>query len=147
MTASIIDGKTFAADLRSKVAGHVAALAADHGIVPGLAVVLVGEDPASQVYVGAKGKMTAEVGMRSFTHRLPADVEQIELLKLIRDMNGDEAVHGILVQLPLPDHIDTGMGVGPLSIRKRMWTGFISRMWGCWGRAKRRWCLARLWVV
>jgi len=118
MTASIIDGKTFAADLRSKVAGHVAALAADHGIVPGLAVVLVGEDPASQVYVGAKGKMTAEVGMRSFTHRLPADVEQIELLKLIRDMNGDEAVHGILVQLPLPDHIDTGMVLASIDPQK-----------------------------
>ncbi len=118
MTASIIDGKAFAAKLRATVAGQVAALAADHGIVPGLAVVLVGEDPASQVYVGAKGRMTAEVAMQSFTYRLPADVEQIELLKVIWDLNGKEDVHGILVQLPLPDHIDTAAVLGSIDPEK-----------------------------
>jgi len=106
MTAQIIDGKAFAARVREKVAGHVARLKEEHGIVPGLAVVLVGEDPASQVYVRSKGKQTVEVGMNSFEHKLDADASQKELLGLIERLNNDPAVHGILVQLPLPGHID-----------------------------------------
>ena len=106
MTARLIDGKAFAADVRRKVAAQVARLKAEHGITPGLAVVLVGEDPASQVYVRSKGKMTVEVGMNSFEHRLPAETEEATLLALLDDLNADPAVHGILVQLPLPDHMD-----------------------------------------
>jgi len=106
MTAQIIDGKAFAARVREKVAGHVARQKDEHGIVPGLAVVLVGEDPASQVYVRSKGKQTVEVGMNSFEHKLDADASQKELLGLIERLNNDPAVHGILVQLPLPGHID-----------------------------------------
>jgi methylenetetrahydrofolate dehydrogenase (NADP+)/methenyltetrahydrofolate cyclohydrolase len=118
MTASIIDGKAFAAELRGKVAGHVARLAADHGIIPGLAVVLVGEDPASQVYVGSKGKMTVEVGMRSFTHRLAADTDEATLLALIQDLNSDPQVHGILVQLPLPAHLDSDLVINAIDPAK-----------------------------
>ena len=106
MTAEIIDGKAFAARLRGEVAGHVAALTRDHGITPGLAVVLVGEDPASQVYVRNKHRQTLEAGMESFEHRLPAETPEAELLDLVARLNADGAVHGILVQLPLPDHID-----------------------------------------
>lgn len=104
--ASIIDGKGFAATVRQKVAGHVATLRADHGITPGLAVVLVGEDPASQVYVRNKGIQTREAGMNSWEHRLAAEVSQADLLALIAALNADPAVHGILVQLPLPGHMD-----------------------------------------
>ncbi len=106
MSARIIDGKAFAADLRGQVAGHVARLRAEHDITPGLAVVLVGEDPASQVYVRSKGRMTVEVGMNSFEHKLPAGTPEADLLALIERLNRDRAVHGILVQLPLPAHID-----------------------------------------
>ncbi len=106
MTAKIIDGKAFAADVRARVAEQVAALKSDHAITPGLAVVLVGEDPASQVYVRSKGKMTVEVGMHSFEHKLDADTPEAELLALIERLNKDAQVHGILVQLPLPGHID-----------------------------------------
>jgi methylenetetrahydrofolate dehydrogenase (NADP+) / methenyltetrahydrofolate cyclohydrolase len=105
--ARIIDGKAFAAGLRARVAAAAAALKASHGVVPGLAVVLVGEDAASQVYVGAKEKATKEAGMTSFDHRLPADTPEADLLALIGRLNADDAVHGILVQLPLPGHIDT----------------------------------------
>jgi methylenetetrahydrofolate dehydrogenase (NADP+)/methenyltetrahydrofolate cyclohydrolase len=118
MTASIIDGKAFAAELCGKVAGHVARLAADHGVVPGLAVVLVGEDPASQVYVGSKGKMTVEVGMRSFTHRLAADTDEARLLGLIQTLNNDPEVHGILVQLPLPAHLDSDLVINAIDPAK-----------------------------
>jgi len=107
MTARIIDGKAIAADLRVKVAEEVKRLTADHGLTPGLAVVLAGNDPASEAYVGSKAKMTVAAGMRSFEHRLPADVSQDELLKLVRQLNADPAVHGILVQLPLPKQIDS----------------------------------------
>ncbi|REC58941.1 bifunctional methylenetetrahydrofolate dehydrogenase/methenyltetrahydrofolate cyclohydrolase FolD [Rhodosalinus sediminis] len=106
MTAEIIDGKAFAARLRGEVAEQVAVLKRDHGITPGLAVVLVGEDPASQVYVRNKHKQTLEAGMESFEHRLPAETPEAELLDLVGRLNADPAVHGILVQLPLPDHID-----------------------------------------
>ncbi|MGS4944003.1 bifunctional methylenetetrahydrofolate dehydrogenase/methenyltetrahydrofolate cyclohydrolase FolD [Meridianimarinicoccus sp. RP-17] len=106
MSAHILDGKAFAATVRGRVADHVARLRADHGITPGLAVVLVGEDAASQVYVRNKGRQTAEAGMESFTHRLPADTVQADLLALIDRLNQDDAVHGILVQLPLPAHMN-----------------------------------------
>ena len=106
MTAALIDGKAVAAALRARVMAAVRGLADDHGIVPGLAVVLVGDDPASEVYIGAKKKMSAETGMRSIDHRLPASTSQAELLALIARLNGDRDVHGILVQLPLPPQID-----------------------------------------
>ncbi len=118
MAATIIDGKAFAATVREKVAGHVARLEADHGIMPGLAVVLVGEDPASQVYVRSKGKMTREVGMKSVEHKLPATVEQQALLELIDSLNNDPEIHGILVQLPLPDHLDEQRVVNSVSPAK-----------------------------
>jgi len=118
MTASIIDGKAFAAGLRDKVAGHVAGLVADHGLVPGLAVVLVGEDPASEVYVRSKGKMTVEVGMRSFEHRLPADTDEATLLGLVHQLNNDPQVHGILVQLPLPSHLDSDLVINSIDPAK-----------------------------
>ena len=105
MTAQIIDGKAVAADLRASIAGEVAALG-DAGVKPGLAVVLVGEDPASQVYVRSKAKQTVEVGMASFEHRLAADTSQARLLALIAELNADPAVDGVLVQLPLPPQID-----------------------------------------
>lgn len=104
--AAIIDGKAFAAGLRERVGAAVATLNTAHGKVPGLAVVLVGEDPASEVYVRNKGKQTAECGMRSIEHKLSAETDQDTLLKLIADLNADDGVDGILVQLPLPDHVD-----------------------------------------
>ncbi|MBY0429788.1 MAG: bifunctional methylenetetrahydrofolate dehydrogenase/methenyltetrahydrofolate cyclohydrolase FolD [Rhodospirillales bacterium] len=104
--ARIIDGKAYAAGLVEKVAAEVAALKHEHGTVPGLAVVLVGEDPASQVYVRNKVKQTTATGMNSIEHRLSAATGESELLALIERLNADPAVHGILVQLPLPKHID-----------------------------------------
>ena len=105
--ARLIDGKAFAADLRARVAEEVARFtAARGGAAPGLAVVLVGEDPASQVYVRNKGRQTAECGMRSFEHKLPVETGEAELLALVDKLNRDPAVNGILVQLPLPDQID-----------------------------------------
>jgi methylenetetrahydrofolate dehydrogenase (NADP+) / methenyltetrahydrofolate cyclohydrolase len=106
MGAHVIDGKTIAADLRGRVADTVHRLARDRGLVPGLAVVLVGENPASQSYVSSKIKMTAGSGMRTFDHRLPAATTETDLLALIARLNSDAAVHGILVQLPLPPQID-----------------------------------------
>ena len=106
MAAQIIDGKAFAFTVRKKVAENVSNLKAVHDITPGLAVVLVGSDPASQVYVRSKGKQTVEVGMNSFEHKLDADTSEDVLLDLIDSLNVDPAVHGILVQLPLPGHLD-----------------------------------------
>ncbi|WP_439107513.1 bifunctional methylenetetrahydrofolate dehydrogenase/methenyltetrahydrofolate cyclohydrolase FolD [Congregibacter sp.] len=106
MSASIIDGKATAQALRQRLAVEVSRIDAEYGWVPGLAVVLVGEDPASQVYVRNKGKQTAEAGMRSFEHKLPASTSEKELLDLVASLNADDAVNGILVQLPLPAHID-----------------------------------------
>src|SRR5262249_48220519 len=101
MSAKIIDGKAIAADLRGQVADTVPRLAGDRGITPGLAVVLVGNNPASESYVASKIKMTAGSGMRSFDHRLPKETSEAELLGLIARLNADANVHGILVQLPL----------------------------------------------
>ena len=106
MAATVIDGKAFAADVRGQVGEHVTRLKTDHGITPGLAVVLVGADPASEVYVAAKYKQTVEVGMNSFEHRLPGDVSEEVLFGLIDKLNADDSVHGILCQFPVPDHLD-----------------------------------------
>lgn len=105
--SKIIDGKAFAEGLRRRIGEAVAKAKATHGAVPGLAVVLVGENPASQVYVRNKARETKEVGMNSFEHRLPAAIPEADLLGLIRHLNADPAVDGILVQLPLPKHIDS----------------------------------------
>ena len=118
MTAQIIDGKAFAGTLRGKVATQVAILKADHGIKPGLAVVLVGEDPASQVYVRSKGKQTAEVGMNSFEHKFGVDISEADLLALIAKLNADPAVHGILVQLPLPKHLNEDLVINSIDPAK-----------------------------
>lgn len=104
-TATIIDGKALAASLRKAVRGEVARLVRTERLTPGLAVVLVGDDPASHIYVRSKAQQTEEVGMQSFVHRLPADVREGELLTLIQGLNRDQRVHGILVQLPLPSHV------------------------------------------
>jgi methylenetetrahydrofolate dehydrogenase (NADP+)/methenyltetrahydrofolate cyclohydrolase len=104
--AVLIDGKAFAAALRARIAAHAAAFVQATGRAPGLAVVLVGDDPASQVYVGAKGKACAEAGMASFEHRLPADTSEAALLSLVERLNHDETVDGILVQMPLPNDLD-----------------------------------------
>jgi methylenetetrahydrofolate dehydrogenase (NADP+)/methenyltetrahydrofolate cyclohydrolase len=106
MTATVIDGKAIAAALRGKVATEVKRLTAEHGLTPGLAVVLAGNNPASESYVGSKAKATKEAGMNSFDHRLPDTVGEAELLALVKKLNADPAVHGILVQLPLPKQID-----------------------------------------
>jgi len=118
MPATIIDGKAFAATVRAKVTQHVAALKADHGITPGLAVVLVGEDPASQVYVRSKGKMTVEVGMKSVEHKLDVETSESDLLALIDQLNNDTTIHGILVQLPLPKHIDEDLVINSIDPAK-----------------------------
>jgi methylenetetrahydrofolate dehydrogenase (NADP+)/methenyltetrahydrofolate cyclohydrolase len=107
MTAKIIDGKAYAEGLRARIAKAVKALETKHGLKPGLAVVLVGEDPASKVYVANKAKQTVEVGMNSWEHRLDASTSEKELLALVDKLNKDPAVHGILVQLPLPKQIDS----------------------------------------
>jgi methylenetetrahydrofolate dehydrogenase (NADP+)/methenyltetrahydrofolate cyclohydrolase len=116
--AHILDGKAFAAKVRGRVADHVARLRESHGITPGLAVVLVGEDPASQVYVRSKGKMTVEVGMSSFEHRLPADTSEATLLALVEKLNADPSVHGILVQLPLPSHLNSDLVINAIDPAK-----------------------------
>jgi methylenetetrahydrofolate dehydrogenase (NADP+)/methenyltetrahydrofolate cyclohydrolase len=104
--ARIIDGKIYAERLRAQVAAEVAELRANHDLQPGLAVVLVGDDPASQIYVRSKGEHSLAVGMHSVTHRLPQDTSQHDLLRLVGELNVDPLIHGILVQLPLPRHID-----------------------------------------
>ncbi len=118
MTAKIIDGKAFAANVRAQVASHVSRLKAEQGITPGLAVVLVGEDPASEVYVRNKGKQTIEVGMNSFEHKLPAETSEADLLALIAKLNADPAVHGILVQLPLPGHLNSDLVINAIDPAK-----------------------------
>ncbi len=106
MSATIVDGKAFAEGIRTRVAGHVARLKAEHGLTPGLAVIIVGEDPGSQIYVRNKAKQTAEVGMMSLKYELPEDTPQDEIISLINELNARDDVHGILCQMPVPDHID-----------------------------------------
>jgi len=118
MNAKIIDGKAFAATVRDRVAGTVERLKAEAGITPGLAVVLVGEDPASEVYVRSKGKATLEAGMNSWEHRLDADTSEADLLALIERLNNDPEVHGILVQLPLPAHLDPDVVINAIDPAK-----------------------------
>ncbi len=118
MTAKIIDGKAFAGKVRGEVARHVARLKEENGITPGLAVVLVGEDPASEVYVRSKGKSTLEAGMNSYEHKLPADTSEAELLALIARLNADPAVNGILVQLPLPKHLNSDLVINAIEPSK-----------------------------
>ena len=118
MTAKIIDGKAFAATVREKVTEHVSKLKADHGITPGLAVVLVGEDPASQVYVRNKGKQTVECGMHSEEHRMDASVSEADVIAMVEKLNADPAIHGILVQLPLPDHMNSDIVINTIDPAK-----------------------------
>ncbi|WP_299655160.1 bifunctional methylenetetrahydrofolate dehydrogenase/methenyltetrahydrofolate cyclohydrolase FolD [uncultured Tateyamaria sp.] len=118
MTATVIDGKAFAAKVRGQVADHVARLKEAHRITPGLAVVLVGEDPASQVYVRSKGKMTVEVGMKSVEHRLDADTSEADLLAVVKALNEDPEIHGILVQLPLPGHLNEDLVINSIDPAK-----------------------------
>jgi methylenetetrahydrofolate dehydrogenase (NADP+)/methenyltetrahydrofolate cyclohydrolase len=115
MTAQIIDGKSYAEGLRGRIAGHVARLKAEHGIRPGLAVVIVGHDPASQVYVTNKAKQTVEVGMHSEKYELPDDAPEAEVLALVEKLNADPKIHGILVQLPVPKHIDPNKIIATIS--------------------------------
>jgi len=115
MTAKLIDGKAFAATVRAKVAGHVARLKEENDLVPGLAVVLVGQDPASEVYVRNKGKSTLEVGMKSVEHKLSADTSEADLLALIDALNRDSSIHGILVQLPLPGHLNEDLVINAIA--------------------------------
>lgn len=115
MTAKIIDGKVTAERLRAQVAEEVARLRADYKLQPGLAVVLVGEDPASQVYVRSKGEHSLAVGMHSVTHRLPETTRQDELLRLVAELNADPLIHGILVQFPLPRHLDEKAVIAAIS--------------------------------
>jgi methylenetetrahydrofolate dehydrogenase (NADP+) / methenyltetrahydrofolate cyclohydrolase len=118
MAARVIDGKAVAARVRAEVADGVAEFAAQHGRPPGLATVLIGEDPASAIYVGSKQKVTGEVGMRGFDHRLAADVPREEVVELIERLNADPEVSGILCQLPVPDHLDGVELTGLIDPRK-----------------------------
>ena len=118
MTAKVIDGKAFAAKVRALVAAEVATLKASHGVTPGLAVVLVGEDPASQVYVRNKHAATIEVGMTSFEYRLPVDTSEADLLALVQSLNADRSVHGILVQLPLPAGLNSELIINTIDPAK-----------------------------
>ncbi len=118
MTATVIDGKAFAAKMRGLVQAQVAKLKETHGITPGLAVVLVGEDPASQVYVRNKHASTVEVGMSSFEHRLSVETSEADLLALVRSLNADPKVHGILVQLPLPAHLNSDLIINTIDPAK-----------------------------
>ena len=113
--AKIIDGKLYAEQLRAEVGREVARLKADYGLQPGLAVVLVGDDPASEIYVRSKGEHSLAAGMHSVTHRLPADTAQADLLRLVGELNADPTIHGILVQLPLPKHLNEGAVLAAIS--------------------------------
>lgn len=115
MTAKIIDGKTYAEGLRARIAGHVERLKREHGVTPGLAVVIVGHDPGSQIYVSQKAKQTVEVGMYSEKYELPESASEAEVLALVRNLNDDPAIHGILVQLPVPKQIDPNKIIATIS--------------------------------
>ncbi len=116
--ATIIDGKAFAESLRVRIAGQVAQLKHQHGITPGLAVVLVGDNPASQVYVRNKNKQTAAAGMNSFEHRPADSIGEAELVDLVEELNQDPAVNGILVQLPLPGQVSSQAIIGSIDPAK-----------------------------
>ncbi|MEZ5898484.1 MAG: bifunctional methylenetetrahydrofolate dehydrogenase/methenyltetrahydrofolate cyclohydrolase FolD [Hyphomicrobiaceae bacterium] len=130
--AQIIDGKKIAADVRAEVAAEVERLVSENGLKPGLAVVLVGEDPASKVYVKNKAQQTVEVGMNSWEHRLPAETSEVDLLALVEKLNNDPACHGILVQLPLPKHINSEKVLNSINPDKDV-DGFhpvnVGRLW------------------
>ncbi|MBS0250106.1 MAG: bifunctional methylenetetrahydrofolate dehydrogenase/methenyltetrahydrofolate cyclohydrolase FolD [Proteobacteria bacterium] len=132
MSAQVIDGKEIAAKVRAEVAAEVARLQKEHGLKPGLAVVLVGEDPASKVYVANKAKQTVEVGMNSWEHRLPAETSEADVLAMVEKLNNDPACHGILVQLPLPKHINAEKVLNLISPDKDV-DGFhpvnVGRLW------------------
>jgi methylenetetrahydrofolate dehydrogenase (NADP+) / methenyltetrahydrofolate cyclohydrolase len=132
MPAQVIDGKAIAATVRGEVAAEVARLQKEHGLKPGLAVVLVGEDPASKVYVANKAKQTVEVGMNSWEHRLSAETSEADVLALVDKLNKDPACHGILVQLPLPKHINAEKVLNLISPDKDV-DGFhpvnVGRLW------------------
>jgi methylenetetrahydrofolate dehydrogenase (NADP+)/methenyltetrahydrofolate cyclohydrolase len=115
MTAKIIDGKTYAEGLRARIAGHVERLKREHGVTPGLAVVIVGHDPGSEIYVSQKAKQTVEVGMHSEKYELPEDASEAEVLALVEKLNADPAIHGILVQLPVPKQIDPNKIIATIS--------------------------------
>jgi len=118
MTAKMIDGTAIAASIQEELTAEVAQLKEQHGIVPGLATVLVGENPASQTYVKMKRKRCAEVGIHSVGHELPADATQEQVETLVRELNADPAIHGILVQLPLPGHLDEEAVLNAISLHK-----------------------------
>jgi methylenetetrahydrofolate dehydrogenase (NADP+)/methenyltetrahydrofolate cyclohydrolase len=130
--AQVIDGKQIAANVRAEVAAEVARLQKEHGLKPGLAVVLVGEDPASKVYVANKAKQTVEVGMNSWEHRLPAETSEADVLAMVDTLNNDPACHGILVQLPLPKHINSEKVLNSINPDKDV-DGFhpvnVGRLW------------------
>ena len=115
---NIIDGKAFATELKGEVTAYVKTLKLDHAITPGLAVVIVGDDPASHVYVRSKGKQTIEVGMKSVEHRLDEDTTEKDLLKLVTNLNADDTIHGILVQLPLPNHLNEDLIINSINPSK-----------------------------
>jgi len=115
---NIIDGKAFATELKGKVTAYVKTLKIDHAITPGLAVVIVGDDPASHVYVRSKGKQTIEVGMKSVEHRLDEDTTEKDLLSLVTNLNADDTIHGILVQLPLPNHLNEDLIINSINPSK-----------------------------
>jgi methylenetetrahydrofolate dehydrogenase (NADP+)/methenyltetrahydrofolate cyclohydrolase len=115
---NIIDGKAFATELKGKVTAYVKTLKIDHAIIPGLAVVIVGDDPASHVYVRSKGKQTIEVGMKSVEHRLDEDTTEKDLLSLVTNLNADNTIHGILVQLPLPNHLNEDLIINSINPSK-----------------------------
>ena len=135
MTAQILDGRALAAALRARVAAQVARLAAEHAVVPGLAMIKVGTDPASAVYVRSKMLHTTQAGIRSDVRELPAATTQTALLGLIGALNADPAIHGILVQLPPGSTLGRSL---PPSTRKRMLTGFTPSMSDAWSPACRR---------
>ena len=118
MSAQVIDGKAVAAEVVETVKAETAKLISETGVVPGIAVVIVGEDPASQVYVRSKGKRAEECGFKSVTHRLPDDTSEADLLAMVEDLNQDETIDGILVQLPLPKHIDEGKVIQTIAPEK-----------------------------
>jgi methylenetetrahydrofolate dehydrogenase (NADP+)/methenyltetrahydrofolate cyclohydrolase len=132
MQTRVIDGKAVAAEVRAGVAKDVAALKADHGITPGLAVVLVGEDPASKVYVKNKGEQTKEAGMNSWEYKLPAETSEADILAIVQKLNNDPAVNGILVQLPLPKHVNAERVLNTIDPNKDV-DGFhpvnVGRLW------------------